>query len=126
MAQQQGSEAASIVYFDGACPLCRREIAFYRKLSGAETVCWQDVNTSSSEDLGADLNRDQALKKFHMRRADGTLLVGAAAFAEIWRHLPLFRPLYWLSRLPGLIPLMDIGYLGFLKIRPWMQRRLSA
>jgi len=31
------------VFYDGACPLCRREIAFYQRLDRAQRLVWRDV-----------------------------------------------------------------------------------
>ena len=39
------------VYFDGSCPMCRREIAIYRRLPEAASVDWVDVSTGA--DLGS-------------------------------------------------------------------------
>ncbi len=36
-------ESKTEVYFDGACPLCRREISLYRKLDKEGVISWVDV-----------------------------------------------------------------------------------
>ena len=46
-----------------------------------------------------DLSRQQALARFHVRRADGRLVSGAAAFVSLWQQLPRWR---WAARLAGL------------------------
>ena len=52
---------ACTVYFDGACPLCRREIAHYRSQKGAASMAWVDIATSDNASLGADLSRADEL-----------------------------------------------------------------
>ncbi len=102
------------VYYDGACPVCSREIAFYKARPGADSFVWVDVSDAGAVDLGAGLTRDKALARMHVRRADGTLLSGAAAFAEMWRRMPGFR---WLGRMLAVPPfgsLAELGYRGFL------------
>ncbi len=76
------------VYFDGSCPLCAREIAFYRRRCAGDAARWVDVSRESPAALGAGLTRDQALERFHVRRADGTLCSGADAFTELWAEMP--------------------------------------
>ena len=50
---------------------------------------------------------------------------GAAAFAAMWRAIPLLRPIGLLARLPPVLCLLDRLYLAFLRVRPWLQRRVS-
>ncbi|MEL6316868.1 MAG: DUF393 domain-containing protein [Pseudomonadota bacterium] len=88
------------VYFDGACPLCRREIAFYRRQRGAERIAWVDASAPDAA-LGPDLDRERALGRFHVRLEDGRLAHGGDGFLEIWRRLDRFR---WLARLIGGAP----------------------
>lgn len=106
------------VYYDGGCPLCRAEIASYQKAEGGEALHWIDAQGCGPSELGAGLDRPVALARLHVRRADGTLLQGAAAFVEIWAALPRWRWLAKMARLPGLLPLLDLGYSGFLRLRP--------
>ena len=35
---------ALTIYYDGSCPLCRREIAFYRRLRATMRLDWVDVS----------------------------------------------------------------------------------
>jgi demethoxyubiquinone hydroxylase (CLK1/Coq7/Cat5 family)/predicted DCC family thiol-disulfide oxidoreductase YuxK len=118
------TDAAPCVYYDGACPLCRAEIDQYRRAEGGDTLRWVDADQCTPGDLGADLDRRAALARLHVRRADGTLVQGAAAFAEIWSSLPRWAWLARLARLPGVLPLLDLGYAAFLRLRPlWRPAR---
>jgi glutathione peroxidase len=104
------------VFYDGGCPVCSREIAFYRARPGSDAFEWVDVHRSG-ESLGAGLSRDAALARLHVRLADGTLLSGAAAFAAMWRSMPGLR---WLGRLLAVPPfgaLAELGYRVFLWVR---------
>lgn len=114
---------ALTVYFDGACPLCSREIAAYRRQDGAQACAWVDAARCEPAQLGADLARADALARMTVRRPDGSLARGARAFAEIWMALPRTR---WLGRLaawPPLTALLDGAYVAFLRIRPLWRRR---
>lgn len=75
---------ALTVFFEGTCPLCKAEIALYRKDDVATQVCFRDASRSG-EFLEPDLVRAQALVRFHVRRSDVQLIFGAAAFVSIWR-----------------------------------------
>lgn len=116
------SAADCVVYFDGACPLCRREIAHYRGQEGAAAIAWIDAAGCDSAALGADLSRDAALARLHARRADGTLVSGVAAFAMIWSRLPAYR---WLAPLVARRPvlaILEFAYSAFLRLRPLWRR----
>ena len=102
------------VYYDGACPVCRREIGFYRKRTGAE-VRYCDVAAEVCP--APDLDRERALRRFHVRLPDGILVSGAAAFLALWRATPGFRlPARLLSSAP-VVAVLDMAYGGFLTLR---------
>ncbi|MCZ8132795.1 MAG: DUF393 domain-containing protein [Steroidobacteraceae bacterium] len=105
------------VYFDGDCPLCSREIASYRGQRGADEIAWVDVARCAGEALGPGLDRGAALARLHVRRADGSLVDGAAAFTTVWDRLPGYRWLARLAALPGMLPVLEALYSGFLRIR---------
>jgi predicted DCC family thiol-disulfide oxidoreductase YuxK len=109
------------VYYDGACPLCRREIAFYRKREGAEAVRWIDVNRCAEGEVAPGLSKEQALARFHLRDGSGNMVSGGRAFARLWQALPGLR--FWgrlLARRP-FVWLLDPAYDLFLKLRPRLQ-----
>jgi 3-demethoxyubiquinol 3-hydroxylase len=114
------------VYFDGACPVCRREIAVYRSQPGGDRLHWLDASAAAADDLGPDLDRAAALARMHVRLPDGRLVAGAGAFAEIWRALPRWR---WLGRLVSPAPVRavaDVAYDVFLRVRPLWRPAVPA
>ena len=120
------SDAALTVYYDGACPVCSREIALYRRQSGAERCVWVDASSCPEAELGSGLSRASALARFHVRRADGELLDGMRGFAALWRSLPRFA---WVGRFASFGPLpllLDAAYRMFLWVRPVWQGLRTA
>lgn len=106
------------VFFDGACPLCRAEIGLYQR-SGAKA---RFTNVADAGAAPEEIGQAAALKRFHVRKADGTLVSGAAAFAELWKATPGWR---WLGHVCALPPLVWIGeglYRLFLIFRPSLQK----
>lgn len=111
---------AMTVMYDGACPLCRREVALYQSLKPSEEVVWLDVSQATTQICPSDQARYMA--RFHVRNSDGQLLNGAAAFVALWLVMPGWRWLGKLGRLPGVTPMMELGYGAFLHLRPLLQR----
>jgi len=106
------------VWFDGACPLCRREIALMRRLDRHGALHLIDV---SDERSVCPLDRASLLARFHAQVDDGPLLDGAAAFAAVWRALPGLRPLGIAARWRPLAWLLERAYVAFLRHRPRLQ-----
>ena len=109
-----------IVWFDGSCPLCDREIALMRRLDRRGAITFHDV---SQPDAICPLDRQTLLARFHASE-NGVLLSGAEAFAAMWRAIPLLKPLGWAARNPAILVIIERLYLQFLKIRPRIQQAL--
>jgi predicted DCC family thiol-disulfide oxidoreductase YuxK len=109
------------VLYDGACPLCRREISLYRGACGDVPLRFADVSDETIA-LPPSLTRDTALARFHVRRADGQIVSGAHAFLALWSVLPRWRWLARIGRVPGVAWLLERAYRGFLVFRPSLQR----
>ena len=109
---------ALTVYFDGGCPVCSKEIAYYQRQTGSQACAWVDASSCTEAELGSDLSRSAALGRFHVRHPNGELTSGMGGFAALWRVLPKTA---WLGRIASIGPLpflMDQAYRVFLAIRP--------
>ena len=105
------------VWYDAACPLCRREIAMMRRLDWRGRIAFVAIDEGSS----CPIDRKAMLARFHACE-DGRMLSGAAAFAAMWRAIPLLRPLGLAARNRVALAVLEAAYLRFLKIRPHLQR----
>ena len=122
------SNPAATVYFDGACPVCRIEIAHYQGQPGAKALCFVDASKATA-DLGPDLAQERAMARFHVRIADGSLVSGAAAMVAVWSVLPNWRWAARLAALPGMMSVLETAYRLFLPVRRGLKsvvNRLSA
>ena len=116
----QTSESLT-VFFDGSCPICSKEINFYKMRAGADELSWVDV---SDEEIPIPIqtrSREELMARFHVLSSSGELVSGGAAFAELWASLPAFKIFGKIFKLPILRYLIDVGYDIFLTLRPKFQ-----
>lgn len=108
---------AVTVWFDGGCPLCVREISLMRRLDQRGRIEFIDVASTHSD---CPLDQSTLLARFHARE-HGQMLSGAAAFAAMWRAIPMLRPLGLLARNRVVLAVLEKLYGWFLRIRPRLQ-----
>lgn len=101
----------TLMFYDGGCPLCSREVAHYRRLDTAQRIEWIDITRDMTMLNAFSVSAIQAMKRLHVLYRDGRLLSGAYAFAAIWSELPYYRLLARVLRLPGLLSVLD-GFYG--------------
>ncbi|WP_379545474.1 thiol-disulfide oxidoreductase DCC family protein [Qipengyuania sp. DSG2-2] len=111
--------SAVTVWYDGACPLCLREIGVVRKLDRRGAIKFVDVSAGQPESCPID--QSELLARFHASE-DGEVLSGAAAFAAMWRAIPMLRPLGLLARNAAVLRVLERIYTVFLRHRPKLQK----
>ena len=108
------------VYYDGECPLCRREIGIYKRLKSSGNIDYVNIETTNFICNDLNLKKSQLKARFHIKK-NGRFLSGGYAFVELWKHYPRLKVLYYIfnSRLMGYV--LDMIYNGFLMLRPVLQ-----
>jgi len=98
------------VFYDGACPVCSREVGLYRKLDKNCAVRWHDVSADAG-DLELDgVTQADALARLHARLSDGRLVTGVQAFIAVWERIPGFRRLAPIARWAPVRWALERGY----------------
>ncbi|WP_018936195.1 thiol-disulfide oxidoreductase DCC family protein [Thioalkalivibrio sp. ALJ24] len=116
------ADTRPVVFFDGGCPLCRREIGHYRRLDSAGRIEWQDIHADPAPLAGYGIDPEDAMRRMHAVDERGRVVSGAPAFVVTWRHLPYYRLAgAVLHRLPPVVWLMDRVYGLFARAR-WRSR----
>ena len=110
-----------VVFYDGGCPLCRREIRHYRRLDSEGQLHWIDIHAHPETLQTFGLTFDAAMQRMHVMESDGRMVSGAAAFVAIWKRLGRYRPLAWVVSLPGVFWLAEQAYSRFARWR-WKGR----
>lgn len=93
-----------IVYFDGNCSLCKKEIALWQKLS-SDQFEFKDLHQQT---LSAQRQKEM-LTFLHLEKQDGSTLVGIDANFRLWRSHPIGWASYILS-IPGIYQLTRAIY----------------
>ena len=90
-----------------------------RRLDRRRAIQFTDVARGGPIDC--PINRAMLLARFHARE-DGRVLSGAAAFAAMWRAIPVLRPFGLMARNRHVLAVLEQAYVVFLRLRPRLQR----
>lgn len=107
------------VWYDDDCPLCVREIRLMRRLDRCLVIDFVSIQGGT----GCPISTEELMKRFHAQERGEPIVSGAAAFAAMWRAIPVLRPIGLLARFRPVLWILERMYRGFLVIRPWLQRR---
>jgi predicted DCC family thiol-disulfide oxidoreductase YuxK len=109
-----------LVFYDGECPLCRREIGHYRRLRPLVPIEWVDITREPERLQALGIGVNDAMAEFRVIGSDGAAHSGADAFMTLWNALPRYRGLAYLCRLLPVLPALRRWYARFAR---WHYRR---
>jgi predicted DCC family thiol-disulfide oxidoreductase YuxK len=112
------SEAGPLfeVFFDGNCPLCRREIDFLRRRDKRTRLTFTDIAAAEFDASRYGLTMNDFMAQIRGRQRDGRWVQGVEVFRQLYAAVG-FRWAVRISRLPGLSWLLDVAYGWFAKNR---------
>jgi len=105
------------VFYDDRCPLCRREIEYYKKLSAFTEINWSGIseNILTLEKYG--ISYIESLKVLHAINEDNQMVYGVDTFILIWQQLPKWKWIAKFVELPLIYQLSKGIYRIFAKWR---------
>jgi len=104
------------VFFDGACPLCTKEMEMLRRRDQGRRIRFTDIAAPSFDAGAVGLSWDTLMSRIHGRLPDGTVIEGVEVFRRLYAAVGFSR-LAKLSRAPGVSHLLELGYRLFAKNR---------
>lgn len=104
------------VFYDGACPLCMREIRMLQGRDRRQRIRFVDIAADGFDAASVGLTWETLMDRIHGRLPDGTLVEGVEVFRRLYAAVG-FGPLVALTRLPGVAQLLDLAYHAFAKNR---------
>lgn len=104
------------VFYDGGCPLCRREIEMIRGRDKAARIRFTDIDDTGFDPHAVGKSYDQLMSQIHGRLPDGSWVIGVETFRHLYRAIG-FRKMVGLSRLPVISQGMNLVYAVFAKYR---------
>ena len=90
------------IFFDGGCPLCKREVDFLQSRNQKGYLCFVDINTSDFYlDPKYGITYKQAMERIHALKSDGSVIKAIKVFQEAytliglaWIYAPTKIPIF--------------------------------
>jgi len=113
-----------VLFYDGQCPICQKEVAWLRWKNIKHKLGFQDINQADFDASVYGKTHDELMAEIHGVYADGRLIKGVEVFYAAYAAVGLG----WLmapTRWPLLKPLFNALYSIFARNRLRLGRLLS-
>ncbi len=114
---QGNNSQGPLVFYDGGCSVCRREIEHYRRRDRHDVVNWVDITRCREQFAAYDIEFTAAMTRLHVIDTSGRVCTGVAAFLCIWDELPGYRRLATLVRVLRLQGMLERAYVPLTRWR---------
>jgi predicted DCC family thiol-disulfide oxidoreductase YuxK len=104
------------VFFDGACPLCLREINMLKRWDRKGRIRFTDIAARDFSAAALGKSYDELMARIHGRLPDGTWIEGVEVFRRLYAAVGLGL-IVGITRWPGISQLFDLGYRVFARNR---------
>ncbi len=104
------------VFYDGACPLCQREMNLLRRWDRFRRIQFTDIAASTFDPAPLGVSHPQLMSEIHARLPDGQIISGVEVFRRLYAAVG-FGWVVPLTRLPGVRQMLDAGYRLFARNR---------
>ena len=104
------------VFYDGECPLCRREINFLKSKDRKGRIRFRDLQNLQLNTPEIPRTYDQLMAEIHGRLPDGTWVTGVEVFRRLYDAIGwtwVVAPTRW----PLIRNVLNVGYRFFAKRR---------
>lgn len=102
-----------VMFYDGECPLCRREVNHYIAIDQGEKIEWVNIHEQPERLTPLGVSLTTAMARLHALDQHGDLYRGVPAFMVIWEQLPVYKWLPKIIRLFRLTGILDKAYVRF-------------
>ena len=113
------------VFFDGACPLCVKEMRVLRWMDRRGRLQFTDIAVPEFDAGAYGLTFDAFMAEMHGRLPDGTMLRGVEVFRQMYGRVGL-GPVVAFTRLPGVAWVLELAYRRFARNRLRLTGRCHA
>ena len=113
------------VFYDGGCPLCRREIEFLSVRDHQRLIRFRDLQKIDFTDDEISRSYGQLMGEIHGRLPDGTWIKGVEVFRRLY-HAIGWTWIVAVSRWPLISNLLNWGYGVFARRRLFLTGRLDS
>jgi len=106
------------VYYDAACPSCRRDRERYDRLAGKDVIEWCDITGNEERLKTQGIDPKSAIIKLHIQKSDGTIINDIEAYILLFSKISWLKPLAWFLNIKWIKEALRSVY------RWWVLRRL--
>jgi predicted DCC family thiol-disulfide oxidoreductase YuxK len=105
----KGRHANGFLFFDADCVFCTKIARRLQPILQRQNLAVAPLQDPRVATL-LGLSRENLMREIHLLMSDGTRYGGADAVVALARQIWWSRPVVWLARIPGVMPLLRGGY----------------